>query len=126
MMLALLASIVNIGMMVIIISLFTCIIFDNLFYLNSLYMTRRWTLDNLKSTLSIILIAAVVVAYNFYTVVPADPLSGQMIHILIAQVLHITIGAVFYNTTHWVAVSGDRSINVSFIAKTSIFTKHQH
>ena len=125
MMVSLLASFLNIGMMVVIISLFTCIIFDNIFYLSSLYATRRWTLDNLKSTLSIILIAAIVVTYNFYTVVPAHPLSEQMVEILIAQVLHIAIGAVFYNTTHWMASSGDQAINVSFFAKTSIFSKHR-
>ena len=108
-MLAVIISMTNVGLMLVTLALFTCIIADNIHYLQRVKRTVAWYDVEIQSPYVTILISVILLVYNFYTSIPTVPVSWDMFTTIIAQLLYLTVGILLYrHTARMVAYATDR------------------
>jgi Na+/proline symporter len=84
-----------VGLMVISLSLYACIIGDNLHYLQVSRRRSSEDVDRASVTMTAIL-ALVVLVYDFYVIPPAGPLSVEIWLELASQLFFIVLGIILY------------------------------
>jgi len=108
-MLAVIISMTNVGLMLVTLALFTCIIADNIHHLQRVNRTVAWYDVEIQSPYATILISGVLLVYNFYTSIPTVPVSWDMFIAITAQVCYLTVGILLYrHTARMVASTTER------------------
>jgi hypothetical protein len=96
---SLMISVFNVGLTIIILALFTCIIVDNIHYIQQICRIVSWREADFRTTGSTILISGVLVMYNFYDTTPNVPLSYEMFITIISQIFTIIVGMMLHRHT---------------------------